>query len=413
MIVVAGVSHRMAPLAFRERCAVPAEAQDGVRAALAQRFGACMLLSTCGRTELYTDAAEADAPAAAAALAAWLAARAGAAPPSATTLIETASGDDALRRLLRVACGLDSALEGEDEILGQVRRAWLGAGLAGTLTPALDAACRLAVRTGRRARRQESGQAWTSLADWAAARIAGVVEGQRRPRVLVAGTGPMGLRAAETLRGRFGGALDLTLAGRTLAHVTAHAARFDARPVLLAALPVVLCRADAAVVALRTRTPLIDAHSVCPRPPERPLVLVDLSLPRAVDTSVGCLANVTLVDLDSLAESAQGASRWDSEGRANVERLVEDAVQAFAMQSERSETAETLTTLRIQADRIRRSQLARTFRRLPHLDPETRWAVDAMTRAIVNRLLHSPTQRLKGESADEDAARIRRLFGFE
>ena len=413
MLIFVGLSHRSAPLGLRERCAVPGEERAAARTALCRLVGPSVLLSTCGRTELYADVDPADVEEVERAAVEWLAGRARLPASELYAWVERAQDGEALRRLVRVACGLESAIEGEDEILGQVRRAWLDAVLAGQLARSLDAACRLAVRTGRQARRLGNDERLLSLADLAAARVALVKPAEAAPHVLIAGTGPMGRRAAMALRGRFGDGIELTLAGRTPARVDAHAAEVRARPALLADLPDALTRADAAIVALRTRTPLVTQRHVATRPPERPLLILDLSLPRAVEPMVATVAGVTLRDVDQIATNEGNLGRWDADDRARVEGLVDQAVREFACRQDRSDAFSTLAALRMQADGIRRAQVARTLRRLPDLDPEARWAVDALSRAIVNRLLHTMTHRLKGDDADEFAAQVRQVFGME
>ena len=411
MLVFAGLSHRLTPLAVRERCAVPTEERATIRAQLCRQLGPVVLLSTCGRLELYADAGDHPAATLERALG-WLAERTRLSDNELAPLVETATGADAVRRLVRVACGLESALEGEDEVLGQVRRAWLDAGLAGELSPSLDAAFRLAVRSGRQARRFGDRGGWTSLAETAAAHVALAVAEQATPRVLIAGTGPMGMRAALALRGRFGPELELLVAGRTPQRVTAHAAQVNGRPLTLADVPYALDHVDAALVGLRTRAALIAAADVTPRSAERPLTIVDLSVPRAVEPAVGDLPGVRLRDVDHLTGNEGRHTRWSVEDRARVERLVAQAVCDYTASAERSDAITTLTTLRMQADGVRRAQLARTLRRLPELDDEARWAIDALTRAIVNRLLHTPTMRLKADTGDEVAGQVRELFGL-
>jgi glutamyl-tRNA reductase len=413
MLIFVGVSHRSAPVEVRERCAVPGEERSAGRRALRQLLGPVVLLSTCGRTEVYADVDAAGAAAAEAAAGAWLTRRARLPAGGPPGLVESARGDAALRRLLRVACGLESVLEGEDEILGQTRRAWLDAGREGVLSPALDAAFRLAVRTGRQARRLGDGERLLSLADLAAARVALVKPADAALRVVIAGTGPMGCRAALALRARFGEDLDLTLAGRTRAHVAARAAAVRARPALLADLPGALAQADAAIVALRARAPLVTDGAVGARPPERPLLVVDLSLPRAVDPSVAAVAGVTLRDVDHITAGEGDIGRWDAADRAHVEGLVEQAIRDFAGGQDRSDALATLASLRMQADGIRRAQVARTLRRLPSLEPEERRTLDALSHAIVNRLLHTMTLRLRKDDAEEFAAQVRAVFGME
>jgi glutamyl-tRNA reductase len=413
MLLFAGLSHQHTPLELRERCAVPIEERDRVRADLSRTLGSLVLLSTCGRVEVYADVAVGALGDAERAIEEWLVRRAGGDAGRVAAYVDSAIGEEAVRRIVRVACGLESALEGEDEILGQVRRAWLDAGLAGTLSPSLDAAFRLAVRTGRQVRRFGSRDAWTSLAESAAAHVGLAVGEQATPRVLIAGSGPMGLRAAHALRARFGDELELMMAGRTPERVTVHAAEVDARPLTLADIPAALAWADAAVVGLRTRTPLVGVDDVAPREDGRPLLIVDLSLPRAVEPAVGGVAGVSLRDVDHLAGAERGHTRWDAGDRERIEHLVDRALADHAALTHRTDAAATLAALRIQADGIRRAQLDRTLRRLPHLDPEARWVLDALTRAIVNRVLHTPTMQLKGDNGDETAAQVRHVFGLE
>ncbi len=408
MLYFAGLSHKSAPLDLRERCAVSPDERERAQAELSRALGHVVLLSTCGRTELYVDHPDPDAAEGEAVR--WLAARAGADVRRIAAHLETARGEDAVCRAIRVACGLESAVEGEDEILGQVRRAWLDAGSAGALSPSLDALFRLAVRTGRQARRIGDPDAWTSLADTAAAHVALAVERRPCPRVLIAGSGPMGLRSARSLRERFGADLGLTLAGRTMERVVEHAGRLDAHPMSLDGIPEALASADGAIVGLRTRRTLIGPEHVAPRPAGRPLLIVDLSVPRAVKDAVGGIPGVALRNVDDLGGGEGTNGRWDAEGRSRVEALVAAARQEFVARTERSDAAETLAALRSRADGIRRAQLARTLRRLPHLDDETRWTIDALTRAIVNRVLHEPTLRLRADANGEVARQVRSIF---
>ncbi len=405
MLIFVGLSHQRTPLSLRERCAVPVARRPQALAELRRRFGHAVLLSTCGRVELYLDGPE-DVGAAER----WLAEQGRVPKAELEPYVETAHDADAARRIVRVACGLESAVEGEDEILGQVRRAWLDAGAAGALSPTLDAAFRLAVRAGRQARRLGDPHAWTSLADSAAARVALAVADLAAPRVLVAGTGPMGLRAARTLRDRLGGALELALAGRTPERVAAHAAALGARPLALADVPAVLSHVDAAVVALRTPRMLFGAEQVAPRPAGRPLLIVDLSVPRAVDPAVEMRDGVRLLDVDGVAAGEGRPARWGPAERARVEAIAEEAVQAFCARAHRSDAEATLAALRLQAEGVRRTLLERTLRRLPGLDDEARWRIDALTRALVNRLLHEPTLRLRADTDGTVARQVQALF---
>lgn len=405
MLLFIGLSHRHAPLQVRERCAVPADDRERVALELGRKLGPLVLLSTCGRTELYLDHADPDAAEQLAL--AWFARHTGLPLDQLEPHLELARGEAALRRLVRVACGVESALEGENEILGQTRRAWLDAAVAGLLSPELDAAFRLAVRTGRQVRRLGDPRAWTSLADSAVARVELAIAGLARPRVLVAGTGPMGLHTAEALRAHFGHELRLALLGRTPARVAPHAQRLGARALGLDDLAATLDWADAAVIGLRTPRALIGPADLPPRQAGRPLLLIDLSVPRAVENAVGLSPDICLRNVDDLGGLG---GRWDAAARARVDALIELALAARA--AGQPDAANRLPALRMQAESIRKAQLERTMRRLPQLDSTSRHAIDALTRAIVNRLLHEPTQRLKADPTSEPAQQFLDVFGI-
>jgi glutamyl-tRNA reductase len=401
------INHRTAPVELRERCTVEPAARPRALASLHRRFGRGVLLSTCGRTELYLDGGrELEAEAFV-----WLARRARVSPEKLTGHADVEDGAGAVRHAVRVACGLESALEGEDEVLGQLRRAWLDAGGAGMLTPSLDAAFRLAVRSGRQARRIGDPHTWTSLADGAAAHVTLAVQHRQQPQVLIAGSGPMGLRAAESLRRGLGDRLQLTLAGRTLPRVEAHATRLGAAPTGLDGIPSVLACADAAIVGLRTTRTLIGAGDVPSRSEDAPLLIVDLSLPRAVEEAVGRVPGVVLRNVDELLVGEAPRGRWSVAERGRVERLVERAVEEHRTLADRPDGARTLAALRMEAEGIRRTQLERALRRLPELDGDAQQAVEALTHAIVNRLLHEPTRRLRADPHGEPARQVRELFG--
>lgn len=408
MLLFVGVSHRSAPLALRERCAVPVDERAAALASLRRVATHAVLLSTCGRTEIYLDTS--DPEAATTAARAWLARRAGMTEAALTPMIEVAEGDAAVCRAVRVACGLESAVQGEDEILGQVRRAWLDAAAAGSLSPALDRAFRQAVRAGRQVRRIGDPRAWTSLADLAAARVAGAVAVLDQPRVLVAGTGPMGRRVAASLRAEAGRRLDLTVAGRAPERAVAAARDFAARPALITNLPALLRDVDVAVVALRVARPLVQAADLPARSAERPLLVIDLSVPRAVELPDGPEPGMSLLNVDSLNPGARGWGRWDTADTARVEALVEKAVRETRTGGACSDTGATLAAWRMRADSIRRRQLEQTLRRLPGLDDEARRTIDALTRSIVNRILHEPTLRLRADQNGDAARQLQALF---
>jgi glutamyl-tRNA reductase len=394
-----GVSHHTAPVDVRERVAFEPETAAELARSLAGDEGEAVCLSTCNRTELYV-------------------AGPGAERRAVELLSEEAEGvlyrrrdDEAARHLFRVAAGLDSQVRGETEILGQVRAAYA----LGAPGPLLDRLFREALRVGRKVRVQSPVGDSAASAAAAAAVLAERVLGDLTDReVLVVGAGEIGSRAAARLAAR--GATIASVANRGEERRERLAARYGARAVGLEGVVDALADVDVVVSATGSSSIVIgaaDVEAALAARERRPLLLVDLAVPRDVDPEVGSLPYAFLYDVDDLGETV-GAGE-DAATRAE-EIVAEEAERFRAWQASRG-VVPAIAALRGRAEAIRASELARAERRLGTLTPEQRRAVDALTAQIVNKLLHDPTVRLKDAAAGAEgvgyADTIRHLFGLD
>jgi glutamyl-tRNA reductase len=403
-IVLVGISHHQAPVELRERAALDAQRAADLAARLAGDGGEAVCLSTCNRTELYlahesADEAERKAEAALLALESELG-------PALYRLRD----DAAALHLFRVAAGLDSMIPGEGEILGQVRAAH-DAGASG---PILDRLFQQAVRAGKKARTQTAIAESPASVSSAAAALAEQVFGDLREcSVLVAGAGKVGELAVRNLVSR--GATIAFVANRTVDRAAELAERFGGDPISLDQINGELERVD--VVLSSTSAPgwILSRDQVeraLPARKGRPLFLIDLAVPRDLDPDIHGLAGCYLYDIDDLdavvAESLAGRRR-EAE---RAETLVVEEVDRFHEWRASLHVVPAITSLRARAEEIRLAELQRA-----KLNDSERRAAESVTAAVLNKLLHLPTIRMKEAAAAADgvlyADAVRHLFGLE
>jgi glutamyl-tRNA reductase len=403
-LTLTGVSHHNAPIELRERVALDLDACR----ALAERLeGEAVVLSTCNRTELYLVRDE------------------HAEDLAVGTLTELAGdrGDDlgaalyrlrdeaAALHLFRVAAGLDSLVPGEGEILGQVRSAFE----AGSPGPFLDKLFRQALHAGRRVRLETAiNESPASVPSAAAALAQQVFDDLTGRRVLVLGAGKMSDATARNLVSR--GADVAVVANRTLANGEELARRLGAQAVDLDAVAEELPRADVVVSATSASGHVLDHDTVAAAlrvRKGRPLLLLDLAVPRDLDPAINELDGCFLYDVDDLeavvAETLSG--RWTEAARA--ERLVAEEADRFREWQAALDVVPTIASLRALVDEIRDSELARAGGRLSENE---RRHVESVTSQILAKLLHLPTIRMKEAAAAADgvvyADVVRHLFGL-
>jgi glutamyl-tRNA reductase len=385
-LVLVGLSHRVAPVEIRERVALDLDAA----AALAAELGEAVCLSTCNRTELYL-AAE-DAPEAEAAAAAALSRLAGEHLDSLYRLHDEA----AALHLFRVAAGLDSLVPGEGEILGQVRAAYE----AGSTGPLLDRVFRQALHAGKRVRHETAiGESPSSVASAAAALAQQVFGDLAGRKVLLIGAGRTAEQAADNLRSR---GAEILVANRT-------AARAD---LSLDELGGAVAGADVVVAATSAPDFVLRLADVGRR--ERPLLLVDLAVPRDIEPAIGELDGCYLYDIDDLEAVVAETLTGRRAEAARAEGLVAEEADRFREWQASLDVVPAIASLRARVEEIRQRELDRVRGRLSEKE---RSAVESVTARIVDKLLHLPTVRMKQAAAAADGAAyaeaVKHLFDLE
>ena len=416
-----GLNHRTADLALRERVAF---SEEDIRAALARlgcgtngsrpaRVSEMVILSTCNRTEIYAVAPEEDFDA----LEAFLSDSRHIPAETLRPHLYRYRDRDAVAHLFRVASGLDSLVLGEPQILGQVTRAWELARGQGTVRAVLGRLFQAAVHTGKRARTETAiSHNPASVATMAVHLAAEVVEDLPAARVLVLGAGEMAEQAVEALRVR--GVARIRVMNRTLSKAQALADRWGGEATTFEALVPSLAWADIVLASTGAPHTLIAPRHVREAfaGRDRPLVLLDIAVPRDVDPDVGKLPRVRVYDLDALQDHLEDALAARRAAVPHVEAIVEEEVANFMAYLQTLDVVPIISAIRARAEEVRRAELEKTLRKMPHLTPEERARLDALTKAIVNKLLHTPTVVLKEEAknarAAETAAIARRLFGL-
>ncbi|HVL97996.1 MAG TPA: glutamyl-tRNA reductase [Egibacteraceae bacterium] len=421
-LLVLGLNYKTAPVGLLERVAVAPEGVPKALASLAQRehVREAAVLSTCNRVEVYASVSRFHGGMAD--LRRFFAEWGGVAPEDFVDLAYDHYDDKAARHLFSVTAGLDSMVVGERQIQLQVKQAFADAEAEGTAGRMLSSLFRRALRVGKRARRETAISAGaSSMVDVgldAARRVLGHLDGST---VLVVGAGKMGGMGADRLSGV---AARILVANRTPDRAERLAARVDGEVVALGRLADGLAVADLVLCSTGASTPVVDHDTVAEamrRRPERPLVLVDLAVPRDVDAACAGLPSVSVLDIDAIRTLTDGGGSVPAGGApgglgAEVERgraIVEEEAERFAAWTRSVRVEPTVAALRGRAEQVRVAELGRLAPRLADLDERERAAVDALTRGIVNTLLHEPTIRLKAladRSGDAHAAALRELF---
>jgi glutamyl-tRNA reductase len=399
-LLLVGTSHRLAPVEIRERVALDSEGESALAHQLGEG-GEAVCLSTCNRTELYL--ATADPNAAGERATAELAEVGGIPRGELEPYVYRLEQDAAAAHLFRVAAGLDSLIPGEGEIQGQVRAAYE----RGAVGPLLDRLFRHALQTGKRVRSETAiGERPASVASAAAALAAQVFGDLTGRRILVVGAGKVGELAARHLVGR--GASLSFVANRTLDRASSVAARFGAAALPLAEIERELADADIVVSSTSAREQIVSREQVehaLPARKGRPLLLLDLAVPRDVDPEIRRLHGTFLYDIDDLQAVVEETLSGRRGEAARAEAIVAAEGERFRAWLASLDAVPAITSLRERAEEIRRGELAKASGRLEGLSEHERHAVESLTSQIVNKLLHEPIMRLKEAGLGEDDER--------
>jgi glutamyl-tRNA reductase len=403
-LVLVGVSHHRAPVELRERAALDRKQAAELARRLAGNTGEAVCLSTCNRTELYLAEEPAD-EAVRKGEAALLALEAELGPA-----LYRLRDEAAALHLFRVAAGLDSMVPGEGEILGQVRAAF-EAGSPGRL---LDRLFRDALRAGRKARSETAiGESPASTSSAAAALAEQVFGDLRGRRIVLIGAGKVSELAARNLLSR--GAEIAVVASRSFDRAAALAEQLGGASVPLEQIEEELARAD--VVLSSTSAPgwVVDRETVerlLPARRGRPLFLIDLAVPRDLEPSIHELDGCYLYDIDDLAAVVSETLAGRRREAERAEAIVAAEAERFREWQAALDVVPAIASLRARAEEIRAAELSRA-----KLSDAERRAAESVTAAVLNKLLHLPTIRMKEAAAAADgvlyADAVRHLFGLE
>ena len=418
-LLALGISHKTAPLAVRERLALPEGRASTVLAELTahEAIHEAVAISTCNRAELYvlaSDTVEAEAAALR-----ILATQAGIQPMELTPSLYAKRGMDAVRHLFGVAAGLDSMIVGEAEIQGQVKRAYELALVEGATGPITNRLFREALAAGKRVRTEtDVGRSQVSVSSVAVELAADMLGDLSTRRVLVIGAGENGEVTARALLAR--GVHTVFVANRHYDRAIGLAQRFEGTAVRIDELPSQLEAADIVVSCTSSPHQILgfeELDVVVARRRGRPLVMIDIAVPRDVDARVRDLQGVTLFDMDDLQRAVTRTLDTRQAEAARARALVAQDSARFERWLASLDVVPTIAALRARADAIVEQVLQENESRWESLSDADRRQLGVMTRAVVNRMLHEPTMRLKGAVGEQTVylyvQALRELFGLD
>ncbi|CAN5673968.1 glutamyl-tRNA reductase [soil metagenome] len=422
-LAVVGISHRTAPLEIRELFVIDAQASAVALRRLAT-IGCteAVLLSTCNRTELYMRAPGTQ-PDASSIGTRFLTDHAGMPERDADRYLYTLHDEGAVEHLFRVVASLDSMILGEAQIQGQVKAAYERAIESNNgdfvVGPVLSRLFEMALMVGGRVRSETKLGAGAASVPSASIELARKIFGDLRGRrALVLGAGEMSELTMECLRGD--GVTDITVANRTAARAEEVARRLNARAASFDQLPALLMEVDIVASATSAPHPVITRQIVQRAQVETrrtPLLILDIALPRDVERDVGELRNVFLYDIDDLSQVVEGTLERRRSEIALAESIIGYGIHEFWAWYRGRSVVPLIRELRGRAEDLRETETARALRGLQHLSASDQAAIENLTRQLLNKVLHSPTARLREAAADGRDADIagvaRYLFGLD
>jgi len=414
-VSLVGINHRTAPVSIREKAAIRTGKLHDSLSLLRGYIPQGIILSTCNRTEVYT--ADNDSRHAKEASLDFLKAHLNIPDTDLSRHAYPLKDKEAVEHLFRTACGLDSMIIGEYEILGQVGQALEAAEKARMVNLPLRHIFQSAIRTGRRVR-QETGISKNALSVSSVAvdLAAGVVGNLGDCRMLVIGAGEAGRLVAKAARDR--GTPEILVASRTRERASALAATLGGIPIDLSNLAeelttcnIVVTCADAPHWILNVR----QVEAAMSNRPGLPMVIIDIAVPRNVEPAVEQIDNVFLYNIDDLTQISD-QNRWQREEEIQkAEEIIAAEVAKFASWQQAFEVRPVVSALMAKAEGIRRSQLNRTLKKLRPLSDEERYRVEMMTRAIVTKILQDPIKYLKtnANASGDYAEMVSELFQLD
>jgi glutamyl-tRNA reductase len=417
-----GVNHQIAELSLREKLAFTEEEiqeiylnwrQKKDRATL--HVDEILILSTCNRVEMYAIAEEWKFTQ----LERFLCTNRKVSSRELDGHIYRLEGKDAIDHLFRVAAGLDSLVLGEPQILGQVARSFQLAQEQGVVGPVLSRLLQTALHAGKRARNETAiSQSPTSIASAAIRLVEDLIPGLPAASIGILGAGEMSELVASALLKH--GGRRFSFFNRTFKRAKALATRLGGVAFSSSQLPRQLENLDVLITSTGAPNPLITHEMVVSAMacrPERRLVLIDIAVPRDIEVAVSDISNVYLYDFDSLQRFLERSLAERRDEIPRVEAILAEEREEFLNYLSTLEVVPLISAIHQQAEEIRKAELEKTLRHLPNLTVEDRQRLDALTSALVKKLLHAPIHHLREEAGTPNAAQValaaRTLFGLD
>jgi glutamyl-tRNA reductase len=410
--LVLGLDHRTAPVEMRERLSVERDQLPDALAQLSEYVPQSVIVSTCNRTEVY--AYDSDDIGLVGRVGDFLIGYSGVPGAELERHIYQLWEADCVSHLFRVAGGLESMIVGEQQILGQVRAAFSVASQGGYVKSPLTRVFHDALRAGRRVHRETSiGQHSRSVSRAAVQLARGLFDRLDNRRALVIGAGDAGRMVARALADA--GVREITVANRTQWRAEDLARDLGGVAVPFDAMGSSLADADLVISSTGSPGYVVDRAMVVEamkqRSEDHPAMLIDIAVPRDIDPTVGELDGVQLFDIDALALVAEVSLDGLAGEVQKASGVVDAELARFSEWWNSSDTMELVVAMRRRADEMRREEVARTLRILGEdEDSELAERLDAMTNALVKKLLHQPTVELRSGDNAADYRVARRLF---
>lgn len=419
-ILALGINHTSAPVQLRERLHF---SEDQVRASLARLtcgkvetlFSEIIILSTCNRIEIYCACASDSFEE----LETFLADTRGLSVDEFHPHLYHFKDMDAVRHLYGVAAGLDSLVIGEPQILGQVTKALELARGQNTAGPLLNRLFQAAIHAGKRTRTETAiSRNPASISSLAASLSEHTVHKISEAQIVILGAGEMAELAVEALRKR--GASRILVVNRTLERAQVLMQRWNAQATTFENMDAALLSADVLISSTSAPHIIISPEMVknaMTARNDRPLVLIDIAVPRDIDPDVAHIPHVRLYDMDNLNAHLEHSLAERMAEVPRVRSIVEEEVHEFQEYMKSLEMIPIIADMRKQAESIRQSVLDKSLSRMPDLTDAERERIEAMTRSLVKKILDAPTQRLRAEAASPHAPAyatvVRTLFGLQ
>jgi len=423
-ILQIGLSHQTAPVEVREQLALSESAVPGALGVLCPENGCGpgyavegAILSTCNRLEVYAvtdcgDRGEQD-------MRDYLARVSGTPETVFGPHLQVRQGEAAIAHLCEVACGLDSLVLGESQIQGQVTESHQTAMAHGAAGPVINALFRTALQSGKRARTETAiNQHATSISHVAVELALQIFDDLASKTVLLIGAGEMAELAAKNLVDNGVGAL--LVVNRSAGRAAGFAKEYGGEALGWDKLSQALWRSDIVISSTAAPHAILrqDAVSTAMRMRRnRPLFVIDIAVPRDVESAVGKISNVFLYDIDDLQQVLEANLEQRRREVPHVEAIVREEVAGFLSWLHARDVVPTIADLRQHVDGLREAEVAWALRKLEGLSDQERNVVLALSQRLVNKILHEPTIRLKQHASGREAYRyteaVRDLFGID